>query len=112
MKNLLVLGAFLFSTSSLYADDLLVIGLTNDGEEKVHQTTTQKVEKALLKANLERKRIALEVLEKNQGQSDWKLSKFSLGLGLEGEAGLGPWNLGLAIKQRLVLKRVANKGGL
>ncbi|MCP4912359.1 MAG: hypothetical protein GY909_04505 [Oligoflexia bacterium] len=41
--------------------------------------------------------------------SSYKLSKFSLGLGLEGKIGLGPWDLGLALKQRFIFKRDGKK---
>ena len=109
-KSLLGLSVVLLS-QAVAANNLLVIGVKSDGEEQVHQTKMERVEEALLKANLERKRLALEVLEKNNDQSQWKLSKFSLGLGVEGEAGIGPWNLGLAIKQRLFLKKSSKAQG-
>ena len=108
-KHLFLCSVFL--TQMVTANDLLIIGANNSGEEQVHQTKMETVESALLEANMERKRLALEVLEKNNDQSEWKLSKFSLGLGVEGEAGIGPWNLGLAIKQRVFLKK-SEKGGL
>lgn len=109
-KNILLLSTVLF-TQVVSANNIVVIGVNDKGDEQVHQTTMEKVEKALLKANEERKNLALQVLEKNQDQSQWKLSKFSLGLGVEGQAGIGPWNLGLAIKQRLVLKKNSKAQG-
>lgn len=109
-KHILFLSTVL-SMQLAHSNEILVIGANDKGEEQVHQTTMEKVETALLKANAERKQLALQVLEKNNDQSEWKLSQFSLGLGVEGEAGIGPWNLGLAIKQRLFLKKSSKAQG-
>lgn len=109
-KELILLGTVL-SMQVVNANDLVVIGANSKGEEQVHHTTMEKVETALLKANAERQKLALEVVEKNNDQSEWKLSQFSLGLGVEGEAGIGPWNLGLAIKQRLHFKKSSKAQG-
>lgn len=106
MKKWIFLIAQAAFLSAASANNLLIIGVNDNNEEHVHQTKIEKVESALIAANAERQKLALEVLQKNQDQSSWKLSKFSLGLGVEGEAGIGPWNLGLAIKQRVFFKRV------
>ncbi len=37
--------------------------------------------------------------------SVWKLQKFSLGIGLTGEIGIGPYKFGHALKQRFVYTR-------
>lgn len=37
--------------------------------------------------------------------SSWKLQKFSVGLGVNGEIGLGPYKFGQALKQRFVYSR-------
>ncbi len=37
--------------------------------------------------------------------SHWQLSKFSLGLGLTGEVGIGPYKYSSALKQRFVYSR-------
>lgn len=105
MKNSIVLMAGLLSMPLIQANGIIVIGNNSNGEEIVYETKAEKVTKALIEANFLNKELALEVLEKNSSQSSWKLSQFTIGLGVEGEAGIGPWNLGLAIKQRLVFKR-------
>jgi hypothetical protein len=103
MKGYLI-GLFLFS-SSLVAGEVFVIGTDSEGKELVYPAKLKTLEKALTLARSQHFSAANDLLSKNRDLSQWELKEFTLGLGVEGEAGIGPWNLGLAIKQRLVFKR-------
>jgi hypothetical protein len=87
------------------ANDIVVIGNSSEGTEVIYKTSAKNIERSLLDANILKRELAQEVLANHTFQSSWKLNQFTLGLGVEGEAGIGPWNLGLAIKQRLVFKK-------
>jgi hypothetical protein len=102
MKRYLV--CLLFS-QALSAQNVYVIGPDSKGEDIIYPTQSKILEAALTKARFEYFKVANSVLDKNRDLSSWELSQFTLGLGVEGEAGIGPWNLGLAVKQRLVFKR-------
>lgn len=107
MKSLLV-GGLLFVNSALYAgQDVYLIGADKNNKEVVTKTSVVSLKEALSQTLETQKTMALDVLNQNNDQTSWKLSQFTLGLGLEGEAGIGPWNLGLAIKQRLVFKKTS-----
>lgn len=105
MKKTILMMVPLLLSPLLLANDIVVIGNDTKGSEVVYKTTATKIEKALVESNYLKKELAQNVLANNISQSSWKLNQFTLGLGLEGEAGIGPWNLGLAIKQRLVFKK-------
>jgi len=83
------------------ATTIHLIGLDNDGQEVVYQTDSEILKKEFLLVNEQKNKTALAALEQVTEKSQFKLTKFSLGLGLEGEAGIGPWNLGLALKHRI-----------
>ena len=102
MKRYLV---YLLLSQSLFAQEVYVIGSDSKGEDIIYPTQSIVLEKALSSARLEHFKVANDILVKNRDLSSWELSQFTLGLGVEGEAGIGSWNLGLAIKQRLVFKR-------
>lgn len=100
-----ILIAFLFVSPLCLGQDVYLIGTDASNKEVISKADAVNVTKSLSKALETQKIYALEVLEKNQDKSNWSLDKFTVGLGIEGEAGIGPWNLGLAIKQRLEFKK-------
>ena len=101
MKKILVMSIFLTSSFVVSGSEILVIA--SDGkEEKIEKHSSKSIQESLKKINQSKNEAVLRSLENFQNKSKWKVSKVSIGLGLSGEAGIGPWNLGLAIKQRLV----------
>jgi len=63
------------------------------------------LKKILIESQREHFNVANDFLLNHRNLSNWELTSFSIGIGVEGEAGIGPWNLGLAVKQRLIFKR-------
>lgn len=104
MKSSLLVGLLIVS-SNIFGQDVYLIGADKNNNEIIYKSNAHSIHSSLQKTVEAQKEMALDVLAKNQDQSSWKLKSFTLGLGLEGEAGIGPWNLGLAVKQRLVFKR-------
>lgn len=103
MKKIFV--SFLFCYQAIAAQDVYIIGSDQQGKEHVHSLTSGKVKELLNQSQIEHFNAAKDVLTTNRNASSWELTSFSIGLGIEGEIGLGPWDLGLAIKQRLIFKR-------
>lgn len=98
--------ALLFLCSPLFAKQgVYVIGEDSEKKEVVFNVNPHNLKSSLEEALDLQSVYALNALNASSDQSQWKLKKFTIGLGVEGEAGIGPWNLGLAIKQRLVFKK-------
>lgn len=106
MKSKVILGLLFVSVALQAEQNVYLIGADENNKEVIYKTNVPSLQHSLSKALNAQKTMALDVLEKNNDESSWKLSKFTLGLGVEGEAGIGPWNLGVAVKQRLVFKKV------
>ncbi len=87
------------------ADQIAIIGLTEKGSEVIHKTSFDLIQEKLIQSAQVKNQVATEALNGQKFSSGWQPKKFSLGLGIEGEAGIGPWNLGFAIKHRLVYKK-------
>ena len=100
MKKFFILSCLSLSVATS-ATTIHLIGLDNDGQEVVYQTDSEILKKEFLLVNEQKNKTALAALEQVTEKSQFKLTKCSLGLGLEGEAGIGPWNLGLALKHRI-----------
>lgn len=100
MKLFFIVSCLSWSVATSAAT-IHLIGLDNDGEEVVYQAESEVLKKQFLAVDDFKNQTALSALEDITSKSQFKLTKFSLGLGLEGEAGIGPWNLGLALKHRI-----------
>lgn len=104
MKKTILICALTFF-SNCYAQKALLIGLDKDGNEIVHQNSSELIKREFQKANVEKINSLNESLEQINTKSNFVLKKISLGLALEGEVGIGPWNLGTAIKHRLIFAK-------
>ncbi len=94
----------LFFLSHIFAASIPVLGLSDQGEsmeglieEKDYADTL-----VIMKEAIDQKVVG--VSESNR-EKNWQLSKFSVGLGLTGEIGIGPYKYSSAIKQRFVYSR-------
>ncbi|MCR9205013.1 MAG: hypothetical protein NXH75_10575 [Halobacteriovoraceae bacterium] len=106
MKPKIFLGLLFISVALRAEQNVYLIGADKNNKEVIYKTNVNSLQRSLSKTLAAQKTMALDVLEQNKDESSWKLSKFTLGLGVEGEAGIGPWNLGVAVKQRLVFEKV------
>ncbi|MES2526453.1 MAG: hypothetical protein V4598_05175 [Bdellovibrionota bacterium] len=94
----------LITTASAFAIPVLALNDQNvliSGEI----STTDYIESLrVLKETMDQKVVTgISILERD-GQG-WQLSKFSLGLGLTGEIGVGPFKYSSTLKQRFVYSR-------
>jgi hypothetical protein len=105
MKSSILIGLLFVNCAINAGQDVYLIGASSGNKEVIHKTNVSSLQQSLSKALDAQKTMALDVLDRNKDESSWELKKFTLGLGIEGEAGIGPWNLGLAVKQRLVFKK-------
>ncbi len=95
----------IFFFSSLSFAGIPVLGLSDSNQiitgeisEKDYADTLK-----VLKNTMDQKVvIGISAIETS---SQWQLSKFSLGLGLTGEIGIGPYKYSSALKQRFVYSR-------
>ena len=104
MKQIFILSLLSWSVA-ISATTVHLIGQNSDGDEVVYQADSKLLTKEFLAMSAQKNQTALKALEQVYEKSSFKLTKFSLGLGLEGEAGIGPWNLGLVIKHRVLFAK-------
>lgn len=103
MKSLLVL-LIIFASEAHAGIPVLGINSNNEvisGEisEKDYSDTLK-----ILKQSLDEK-VLPSVSAAEAPEALWKLSKFSLGLGLTGEVGVGPFKYSSALKHRFIYSR-------
>tara|TARA_R110002072_G_scaffold534_5_gene3775 strand:+ start:31508 stop:31819 length:312 start_codon:yes stop_codon:yes gene_type:complete len=103
MKKLL--GLSLILSLNTYGANLPVITLDENGVEKVSTLTKESYQKSFSFILDQANQAALSLDGTHKAVNDWKLTKFSLGLGLAGTVGLGPWDLGLSLKQRFIFTK-------
>lgn len=95
---------FVLMTSSYAGIPVLAV---NDNDEVItgEISESQYIETMkTLKETMDQK-VVIGISALEADDSGWKLSKFSLGLGLTGEIGVGPWKYSSALKQRFVYSR-------
>lgn len=92
--------------SSFSVAGIPILGL-NDRQEIVSGEISEKdyVDSLkVLKQALDEK-VVVGISAVENSSTHWQLSKFSLGLGLTGEVGVGPYKYSSALKQRFVYSR-------
>lgn len=83
-----------------------VLGMNAENEVITGEITEKDYSESLkiLKGALDEK-IVQSINLPESTESEWKLSKFSLGLGLTGEVGIGPYKYSSALKHRFIYSR-------
>lgn len=86
------------------AEEIKVIGLSKRGINVRGISNSNYIESLFsMKKAVDHQLV--DGLKSVQANSRWKLSKFSVGLGASGEIGIGPFQIGASIKQRLFYSR-------
>lgn len=107
MKKLISLSIALCLTQGVNASEILLLGVNDKGEEVQRELKADDYSNHLSKTLIAINNSVLERLpvEVEKSQNGYKLNKVSIGLGMSGEFGLGPWTLGAAVKHRIIFKR-------
>lgn len=105
MKKLFVMTLLMSSSLAFAASDIPVVGINDAGEEFVLETSESNLEKSMTYFHETTKEVASNQLVNESLIGKWTLEKFSLGLTLSGEFGLGPWQLGMGLKQVAIFKK-------
>ncbi len=101
----LLMMIFLFITTAS-ADTIPVLAMNDQNVLITGEISNSDYTESLkiLKETMDKKVVeGISVLE--QSGQGWQLSKFSLGLGLTGEIGAGPYKYSSTLKQRFVYSR-------
>lgn len=99
------IATVLFLMTSAFAG-IPVLALQENGESIVGEIAEGEYIETIskLKEAMDQK-VVVGISAIEDSDSGWKLSKFSLGLGLTGEIGVGPWKYSSALKQRFIYSR-------
>lgn len=103
-KSVFLLVAFLLSPQ-VFAEKIYVISENQKGEEVLMLEEKSFLVSEMKKASQYKQDVLVSTLENLDSKSSFKLKKISLGLALEGEAGIGPFNVGMAIKHRVFFEK-------
>jgi hypothetical protein len=108
MNKIRIFLLLLLLTGPSHADeseDLIALVGADDNNNSVTKIISGKdYEEKVSKIITEFRTSTVPVVTAERGESKsskWKMKKFSIGLGLAGEIGIGPWKIGSEVKQRI-----------
>ncbi len=96
----------LLAAGTVIGAEIPVLSANGDSEVILGTISTEAYTETLVatKLALDHQFLREMTLATEQGDA-WKLDRFSIGLGISGEIGVGPYKFGTALKQRLLYTR-------
>lgn len=92
--------------ANVSANQFAVVGVDQDANEVVEFVKIPAARREMVKyLSGVQEEVRLKVSNEDIIVSGWKMNKFSVGLSLDGEVGIGPWSLGAGVKQRMFFKK-------
>ena len=86
--------------------NIAIIAVDDEGHEKVEIVNATKLGSKMSRLLSEvNQSVTSQTSSSNFKAGGWKMKKFSLGLGLSGKIGIGPWDIGAAVKHRIYFKK-------
>lgn len=106
-KKAVIAMSLIISSASFAANkEIAIIAVDNNGLERVEIVNSDKLGKKMSRLiNEANQSVATQMSGQDFNAGGWKMKKFSLGLGLSGEIGIGPWDIGAAVRQRIIFKK-------
>ncbi len=95
---------FLIFIGTSHAGPIRIIGHTRNSTYIYSEMKPEDYIETLKRTKSALDEKVVQSLKADQGKS-WKLNKISVGLGVTGEVGIGPYKFGKSLKQRFVFTR-------
>ncbi len=103
--KILIFSLMIFPMAS-HSAPIQIIAFDDDKEYVYGALTPEAYSETLLKTKAGLDQQIVQSLPTGTGDSEhWYLEKISIGLGVTGEVGIGPWKYGMTLKQRFVYSR-------